>query len=132
MRARHYLVLVDGLVVAKHAVGPERQPDGTETYPAVPAGWVPVPFETYRSVLVGFELVGDTYQPPAATRRPERIEERLMRIEAMARAGAKRIVTLETQVAQGATRIQTLTTQLTALTTQLAALTARVTALENV
>ncbi len=98
-RARHYVDLVDGLVVAKHAVGPDRQADGTEAYPAVPSSWVLVPFETYRDVRVGCERVGDTYQPPAARRRPERIEERLMRMEAVMRLGEKRLAALTARVA---------------------------------
>ena len=115
MRARHYVDLVDGLVVAKHAVGPDRQADGTEAYPTVPAGWVLVPFETYRDVRVGYERVGDTYQPPAARRRPERIEERLMRMEAVMRVGEKRVAALEELVTLGATRLQALTARVAVL-----------------
>ncbi len=123
---QHYFDLVDDTVTAKFAVGPE-----PGAAPVVPApSWVLVPAETYLSTPVGSRLVGGVYQPPVAGARPERIEERLTRIEARGRSREKRIDALEAQGVLLAGRVTTLENRANTLAAKLTALTTRVEALE--
>lgn len=78
---RHYLVVDGGVVVAKRALGPDRQADGSWTFPAAPAGGVLVQPSEYFAARVGV-VTGRT-------------EERLARLEAQCLAFAKRLQALE-------------------------------------
>ncbi len=75
--------LVGKTVVAKHAVGPDKQPDGSEQYPSVPVEWVPITFEQYTRVGPGWiQQPNGQLKPPPKHGRPLKLEERIAKLEA--------------------------------------------------
>lgn len=111
---QHYLIVDGGVVVAKRALGPDQQPDGSWTVPAPPDGATLVTPETYHASVVG---------------EGGRVEERLARLLARAekatvalRALADRVTALEAtaathgqQIAKGRTDLKALADRVTAL-----------------
>ena len=91
-RARCYLVTMDSIVVAKHAVGPDRHNDGQERYPDVPATWLLVTFDIYKASNIGDTVMpdGSVTASPKSVGRPLKLEERLMQLEARIKALEKK------------------------------------------
>jgi hypothetical protein len=91
----YYVDTLGGVLIAKHAVGPERAEDGTEYQPVVPDGWIEVQLDVYLAIPIGAQVeitpgppLGIREKarppippPPAQPPRTERLDERLARIE---------------------------------------------------
>lgn len=92
MRAKCYVELIDGVVVAKHAIGPERNPDFTEYYPTPPPNYFEIPFSLYQTIkLEWVQLPDGTFEAPASHgNRPLKLDERLARLEARIQVLEKR------------------------------------------
>lgn len=144
MRAHHYLELVGGMVVGRHGIGPDRQPDGTEAYPPVPAEWLPITFEQYMDTQIGSTVLPNgTIEKPSRKERSRKIDDKLIRLAAKQKdIAAKADAKLLTKVGQLQDQIDTLTEQvrlqdlafkakLNKLDAQIAKLGGRITVLEG-
>lgn len=80
-RARCYLLVDNGVVVGKRAIGPEPE-NGVEVYPAPPSDAVEVPFEVYARVGLTWSRDGEQWVPPRPEVQRRSVEERLARLEA--------------------------------------------------
>ena len=92
IKAHCYLEVIGNTVICKHAVGPTRHADHTESYPAVPAEWLPVSFDVYKSVEAGaiVNADGTVTAAPKPVGRPLKLEERLIMLEARIKALEKK------------------------------------------
>jgi hypothetical protein len=91
---RYFVETLGGVLVAKHAIGEDRLPDDTVYIPVTPPGWLEVfELETYLALPIGAQVelgpgphdirvkARPIPPPPAVQPRPERLDERLARIE---------------------------------------------------
>lgn len=91
---RYFVETLGGVLITKHAVGEDRLDDGSIHVPIVPEGWREVlDLDTYLSLHIGAQVElgpgphditekARPEPPPGVVRpRPERLDERLARIE---------------------------------------------------
>ena len=114
MRAYHYLEVIGDTVVARHGIGPDRQPDGSEAYPPVPPEWLPITFEQYMDAQIGSTVKPDgTIEKPSRKERSRKLDEKLVRVAAKQKLLAEQAdAKLLTKVAQLQNKIDALTEQI--------------------
>lgn len=113
---QHYLIVDGGVVVAKRAIGPDQQADGSWTLPPAPEGSTLVDHDTYLSAHVG---------------EHGRMDERLARLLAQGRKLAEQVNTLATALTAVQATVTTQGQQIAKGRADLKALADRVTALEQ-
>ena len=120
---QHYVIVDGGVVVAKRALGPDQQPDGSWTMPDPPAGGTLVDLAAYQAAAVG--------ERGRLDERLARLLARAEKAESALRILSTRLHAVEVAVASTQTTVSILQAQGVKLRTDLKAVSDRVTILEQ-
>ena len=125
---QHYLIVDQGVVTGRKALGPDLQADGSWSVPPAPANSVLVPMDTYLAASIGDSQQAGTVTPGErgpAEERCARLLARAKRADAALMAAQNRLTTADARLTAAEAAVNTLTAALSDLTVRVAALEAK-------